>query len=92
MCRDSKKKYREKVRASKVIVVDDAVSVSSSTTPADYFGPAPPPPGEGLMRDDSPPLYVAYTVRAGTKATVWSVSDEPADISFEPLPSTRKAR
>ena len=42
-CRDCKAKYREKVKASKVIVVDDdaAVSVSSSTTPADYFGPAP---------------------------------------------------
>ena len=33
-CRDTKAKYREKVRASK--------AVSSSTTPADYFGPAPP--------------------------------------------------
>ena len=45
LCRDTKKKYREKVQASKVIVVvDDAavcVSSSSSTTPADYFGPAP---------------------------------------------------
>ena len=42
-CRDSKKTYRDKVRASKVIVVDDAVSVSSSssTTPADFFGPVP---------------------------------------------------
>ena len=50
LCRDSKKKYRDKVKASKVIVVDDAVSVSSSssTTPADYFGPCPPPPGIGL--------------------------------------------
>jgi len=45
MCRDTKKKYREKVKASKVIVVDDDVSVSSSssTTPADYFGPCPNP-------------------------------------------------
>ena len=44
MCRDSNKKYRKKIKASKVIVVDDTVSVSSSssTTPADYFGPAPP--------------------------------------------------
>ena len=43
-CRDTKTKYRERVKASKVIVVvDDAVSVSSSSsaTPADYFGPAP---------------------------------------------------
>ena len=50
LCRDAKKKYRDKVKASKVIVVDDAVSVSSSssTTPADYFGPCPPPPGIGL--------------------------------------------
>ena len=51
LCRDSKKKYRDKVKASKVIVVvDDAISVSSSssTTPDDYFGPAPPPPGIGL--------------------------------------------
>jgi len=51
LCRDHKKKYRDKVKASKVkVVVDDAISVSSSssTTPADYFGPAPPPPGIGL--------------------------------------------
>ena len=41
-CRDHKKKYRDKVKASKVKVVDDAISVSSSTTPADYFGPVPP--------------------------------------------------
>ena len=49
-CRDTKTKYREKVRASKVIVVDDDISVSSSssTTPADYFGPCPPPRGVGL--------------------------------------------
>ena len=43
-CRDTKSKYRDRVRASKVIVVvDDAISVSSSssTTPADFFGPAP---------------------------------------------------
>ena len=52
MCRDSNKKYRKKIKASKVIVVDDTVSVSSSssTTPADYFGPAPPPSGLGLIR------------------------------------------
>ena len=50
LCRDSKKRYRDKVKASKVKVVDDAISVSSSssTTSADYFGPAPPPPGIGL--------------------------------------------
>ena len=44
LSRESKKIYRDKVSASKVIaVVDDAaVSVSSSTTPADYFGPVPP--------------------------------------------------
>ena len=49
-CRDHKKKYRDKVKASKVKVVDDAISVSSSssTKSADYFGPAPPPPGIGL--------------------------------------------
>ena len=43
LCRESKKIYRDKVNASKVIVVvdDAAVSVSSSTTPADYFGPVP---------------------------------------------------
>ena len=42
-CRDTKSKYRERVRATKVIVVDDAISVSSSssTTPADFVGPAP---------------------------------------------------
>ena len=32
-CRDCKRKYREKVKASKVIVVDDALSVSSSLAP-----------------------------------------------------------
>ena len=42
LCRDSKKRYRDKVNAFKSPVVDDAVCVSSSTTPADYFGPAPP--------------------------------------------------
>ena len=53
MCRDTKTKYRDKVKASKVIVVvDDAISVSSSSsaTPADYFGLCPPPPGIGLRR------------------------------------------
>ena len=51
-CRDSNKKYRDKIRDSKVIVVDDVVSVSSSssTTPADFFDPAPPPSGLGLIR------------------------------------------
>ena len=43
ICRDHKKKYRDKAKASKVKVVDDTISVSSSstTTPADYFGPVP---------------------------------------------------
>ena len=56
ICRDTKKKYRYKVKASKVILVDDVLSVSSSSSsplPADYFGPVPPPPlppGLGLIR------------------------------------------
>ena len=52
LCRDHKKKYRDKVKASKVKVVDDAISVSSSssTTSADYFVNSPPPPGLGLIR------------------------------------------
>ena len=50
LCRDTKRKYRDKVKASKVKVVDDAISVSSSssTTPPDDFGLCPPPPGIGL--------------------------------------------
>ena len=49
-CRDSNKKYRDKVRALKIIFVDDVVSVSSSTSPDDYFVNSPPPPGSGLVR------------------------------------------
>jgi hypothetical protein len=50
VCRDTKKKYRDKSKALKIIFVDDTVSVSSSssTTPPDHFGLAPPPPGIGL--------------------------------------------
>ena len=59
-CRDQKKKYRDKVKASKVKVVDDTISVSSSssTTPADYFGPAPPPSGLGLCRKKTKGILV----------------------------------
>ena len=32
LCRDSKKRYRDKVKASKVILVDDVLSVSSSSS------------------------------------------------------------
>ena len=38
LCRESKKKYRDKVKAASVI----AWSASSSTTPADFFGHVPP--------------------------------------------------
>ena len=50
-CRDSNKKYRDKVRALKVIFVDDdsVVSVASSTSPHDFFVNSPPPPGSGLV-------------------------------------------
>ena len=56
LCRDSRKRSRDKVKASKVTLVDAAISVSSSSSsplPADYFGPVPPPPlppGLGLIR------------------------------------------
>ena len=38
LCRESKTKYRDKVKSYTVIIRP----VSSSTTPADYFGPVPP--------------------------------------------------
>ena len=45
-CRGSNKKYRDKVRALKVI---HDVSVASSTSPDDFFVNSPPPPGSGLV-------------------------------------------
>ena len=39
LCRETKKKYRDKVKSHTVIIR----CVSSSTTPADYWGPVPPP-------------------------------------------------
>ena len=55
-CRGSNKKYRDKVRALKVIFVDDdtVVSIASSTSPGDYFVNSPPPPGSGLVTFQTP--------------------------------------